>query len=61
MNKVIQAIENNLDTEINIYGLSKIACYSEFHFHRLFRSCIGESIYAYRKRLLLERAVNHLL
>ncbi len=61
MNTVIQTIENNLDSDINIYLLSKIACYSEFHFHRLFRSYIGESIYAYRKRLLLERAVKHLL
>lgn len=61
MNKVIQIIENNLDSKINIDELSKIACYSKFHFHRLFRSFFGESIYAYRKRLLLERAVKHLL
>ncbi len=61
MNKVIQHIEDSLDSEINIYKLSKIACYSEFHFHRLFRSYIGESVYAYRKRLLLERAIKHLL
>ncbi|MCF6203609.1 MAG: AraC family transcriptional regulator [Methylococcaceae bacterium] len=60
MNKVIQAIENNLDSKNNIDELSKIACYSKFHFHRLFRSFFGESIYAYRKRLLLERAVKHL-
>ena len=61
MNKVIQTIENSLDAKINIDELSKIACYSEFHFYRLFRSFSGESIYAYRKRLLLERAVKHLL
>lgn len=61
MRKVVQHIENNLDAGINIYQLSTIACYSEYHFHRLFRSFVGESIYAYRKRLLLERAVKHLL
>lgn len=61
MNKVIQFIEHNLDTEISVHQLSKIACYSEFHFHRLFRSFVGESIYAYKKRLLLERSVKHLL
>jgi len=61
MNKVVQHIENNLSAGINISDLAKLACYSEFHFHRLFRSYIGESVYAYRKRLLLERAIKLLL
>ncbi len=57
MNKVIQAIENCLESEMNTEELASIACYSAFHFHRLFRSYVGESVYAFRKRLLLERAV----
>ena len=61
MNKVLQDIESNLSSDIDINKLSKIACYSEFHFHRLFRAYVGESIYGYRKRLLLERAVKQLL
>ncbi len=61
MSKVVQYIEDNLDTEIELSKLSKIACYSEFHFHRLFRSYVSESVYGYRKRLLLERAVKQLL
>jgi len=47
MNKLIRFIENNLDSEINVSQLAELACYSEFHFHRLFRSYIGESVYAY--------------
>ncbi|PCH62420.1 MAG: AraC family transcriptional regulator [Gammaproteobacteria bacterium] len=61
MNKVVQHIENNLDAGVNIAALATIACYSEFHFHRVFRSYIGESVYAFRKRLLLEKAVHRLL
>ncbi len=61
MNKVIQHIEDNLDLEIEIKALLEIACYSEYHFHRLFRAYVGESIYGYRKRLLLERAIKQLL
>jgi AraC family transcriptional regulator len=61
MNKVVQHIESNLSAGINISELAKLACYSEFHFHRLFRSYVGESVYAYRKRLLLERAIKLLL
>ena len=61
MNKVVQFIERKLDEQLNIKHLSTISHYSEFHFHRLFRAYVGESVYAYRKRLLLERAVKQLL
>ncbi len=61
MNKVIQAIENKFDSELSIKALSELSYYSEFHFHRVFRSYVGESVYGYRKRLLLERAVKQLL
>lgn len=57
MNNVVQYIETTLDLEVNTADLAGIACYSTFHFHRLFRSYVGESVYAYRKRLILEKAV----
>lgn len=60
MRKVIDYIENHLDIEIDVNQLMAIACYSEFHFHRLFRAYAGESVYAFKKRLLLERAVKQL-
>ncbi len=61
MNKIVQFIEHNLDSEIDCNKLAEIACYSRFHFHRLFYSYVGEGVYAYRKRLLLERSIKHLL
>lgn len=57
MSKVVSYIEATLDLDITIKSLAGIAFYSEFHFQRLFRAYVGESVYAYRKRLLLERAV----
>ena len=60
MNKVIQAIEKNVDLDLNTHELASIACYSAYHFHRLFRSYVGESVYAFRKRLLLERSLKQL-
>lgn len=60
MTKVLHFIECNLDADINCQELADIACYSRFHFHRLFRIRFGESVYAFRKRLLLERAFKHL-
>ncbi len=61
MNRVIEFIEHNLDSEIDCNQLAAIACYSRFHFHRLFYSFSGEGVYAFRKRLLLERSIKHLL
>lgn len=60
MAAVMARIENQLDQKLSVSELASIACYSEFHFHRLFRAYYGESIYAYQKRLLLERAVKQL-
>lgn len=60
MQGVLQWLEENLDREPGLDELAAIACFSSFHFHRLFTAFTGESIYAYRKRLLLERAARHL-
>lgn len=61
MKKVEKFIEEHLDDELSVNKIADIACYSIFHFHRLFKACFGESVYAYKKRLLLERSVKQLL
>ena len=60
MFNVVAYIENNLDGDISTSTLANVACYSEYHFHRLFRAFVGESVHAYKKRLLLERSVRRL-
>ncbi|MDD1782556.1 AraC family transcriptional regulator [Enterovibrio sp. ZSDZ35] len=60
MKHVLHFIERNLDEDIDCNQMAEIAFYSRFHFHRLFQAYAGESVYAFRKRLLLERAVKHL-
>lgn len=61
MNKVVQFIEENLNDKTNIDELSQIACYSPYHFHRIFKAHVGEGVHAYKKRLLLERAATQLI
>lgn len=61
MRNVVQFIEQQLDHDIDCQQLAELACYSKYHFHRVFSAYTGQSVYAYRKRLLLERAVKHLL
>lgn len=61
MMKVVHAIEQGLGGKLSVEALSRIACYSPYHFHRLFRAYTGEAVYAFQKRLLLERAAHRLV
>lgn len=57
INKVQDFIEKHLEENLKVEQLAEIAAFSEFHFQRIFREIIGESLYSYIKRLRLEKAV----
>jgi len=54
--KATYYIEEHLDDELDVVKLAKIAGYSHFHFCRVFKIHIGESVMSYTTRLRLERA-----
>ncbi len=56
INNVTLYIENNLSEDLSIEDLADLACFSKFHFSRIFKSVTGESVYHYIKRVRLERA-----
>ncbi len=58
--KVLLYIQNNLYKPLNLEHLAKIACFSPYHFHRIFRGMVGETLAAYVRRLRLERAAQRL-
>jgi len=58
--RVLRHIEQHLDARPDLEELARIACFSPFHFHRIFTSMVGESVAAYVRRLLLERAAMQL-
>ena len=58
---VLRHIEQNLDTRPDLDELARIACFSPYHFHRIFSAMVGESVAAYVRRLLLERAAMQLV
>lgn len=60
MLRVLLHIQNHLDETLPLEELAKVACFSPFHFHRLFRSMVGESVKEYVRRLRLERAAQRL-
>lgn len=59
--KVIYYIETHLDDGLELDKLAKIAGYSPYHFCRIFKIHIGESVMSYTIRLKLERAVREMM
>jgi len=57
----IQYIENNLNKKISLIDVAKVSCFSEFHFHRIFKGVIGETVNDYIIRRRLERSINYLV
>ncbi len=49
-------IQDHLDEELPVEKLARIAHFSPFHFHRIFKALIGEGVKEHVKRLRLERA-----
>ncbi len=58
--RVLVHIQQNLDTTLSLDELARIACFSPFHFHRVFRGMVGESVAHHVRRLRLERAAMQL-
>jgi AraC family transcriptional regulator len=60
LNRVFLYIEQHLVGSLALAELASIACFSPFHFHRIFTAFSGESVADYVRRLRLERAAQHL-
>lgn len=60
MDKVLHYIQDHLGDELSLEELAGIACFSPFHFHRIFSGMVGESVKSYIRRLRLERAAGRL-
>ena len=58
---VLIYILHNFKQNLQLEQLASIACMSPYHFHRLFKSHTGESVYAYIKKIRLEYAALCLL
>lgn len=60
INRVLDYIQDHLDEELSLERLAEVACFSPFHFHRVFRALTGEPIGQLVQRLRLERAAAQL-
>lgn len=58
IHKVQDYIESNIDSSLSIEELADVAGFSKYHFHRIFKGIVDESLSRYVNRLKLERATN---
>jgi AraC family transcriptional regulator len=58
--RVLVYIQQNLDGTIELDDLARVAHFSPYYFHRLFRGMVGESVMEHVRRLRLERAAQRL-
>jgi AraC family transcriptional regulator len=60
MLRVLTHIQEHLDEALELEELARVACFSSFHFHRVFAAMTGETIADHVRRLRLERAAMEL-
>ena len=61
INRVVDYIQAHLETSLSLKRLAEVACFSEFHFSRIFKTIMGEPVYQFIRRLRLEKSAELLL
>jgi AraC family transcriptional regulator len=61
INRVIDHIEANLERNLTLDELARVASFSPYHFHRIFGAMVGETLNRFIWRLRLERAASKLV
>lgn len=57
VNRAIDYVVRHLDGPLRLEQVARAACFSPFHFHRVFRALLGETLNQFVKRQRLERAL----
>ena len=58
---VIAYIQSHLDEDIQLEQLAGVACFSSYHFHRIFTGMMGQTLKKYIRQLKLQRAAEDLI
>src|SRR5258706_14607417 len=61
VNRVIDHIRVHLGGDLSLDRLAAVAAFSPFHFHRVFKSITGETLFEYIQRMRIERAAQSLM
>jgi AraC family transcriptional regulator len=60
MHRVLAHIDQHLDQPLNLNTLAEVACFSPYHFHRIFCAWMGETLGDYLRRRRVEVAAMRL-
>jgi AraC family transcriptional regulator len=60
VNRVIDHVRAHLGEELSLAALARVAAFSPFHFHRVFRAITGETLFGFIQRLRIEKAAGAL-
>jgi AraC family transcriptional regulator len=61
INRVMDYIQANLGSDLGLETLAQVARFSPFHFHRVFKSVVGETLNGFIRRVRVGAAANRLL
>jgi AraC family transcriptional regulator len=56
IDRVLDHLRRNLDRPVSLDELAEVACFSKFHFHRIFSAVSGETVNECTNRLRIEKA-----
>lgn len=59
--RAMNFIAQNLDRDLSLEEIAGAAAFSPFHFHRIFKAAVGETVGGFTRRLRLETAANRLI
>lgn len=60
INRVLDYLNENYAQDLSLESLAGIAHFSPYHFHRVFKGVVGESLYKYIQRIRIEKAAHSL-
>lgn len=61
INNVLFYIHQDITRDLSAQTLARVAAYSEQHFHRTFKSVVGEPVHHYVRRIRMEYAANQFM
>ncbi|MCX6092574.1 MAG: GyrI-like domain-containing protein [Candidatus Bipolaricaulota bacterium] len=61
INRVMDYIQAHLSGDLGLEALARVAGFSPFHFHRVFRAVVGETLNDFIRRVRVGAAANRLL
>jgi AraC family transcriptional regulator len=60
INRAMEFVRQHLDQDLNLDSVSQAACFSPFHFHRIFYALRGETVHDFIWRVRLEKSAKML-